>query len=168
MTVEPRGWTRWLPWVLLVAVLAGALVFGTRQRSEPTLTERTLTVAATLRCPECTDKSMAASDAPTSVAGRTEIRRQLAAGKSPDEVRAWFASRYDQTILLTPERKGIDGLIWALPVVVFVVAAAALAAVFVRWRRRGDLTVSDADREMVDAARAEVESDGDDRDGGTR
>ena len=159
MTLEPRGWTRWLPWLLLGSVLVVALVIGSRPQGHPTLDERTRAVAATMRCPECTDKSMAASDAPTSVASRGEIRRQLEAGKSPNEVRGWFEARYGATILLTPQRKGIEGLIWAVPVVAFVVASAVLAAVFARWRRGSRHELSDDDRELVDAARAAAHED---------
>ncbi len=160
MTIEGRGWTRWLPWFLLVGVLIVALVIGSRPHQQPSLTERTRTVAATLRCPQCTDKSMAASDAPTSVAGRAEIRRQLAAGRSPDEVRGWFSDRYGASILLTPKRSGIDGLIWALPVAAFVIASAALAAVFLRWRRRSDDDLSEDDLRLVEQARAAQADDG--------
>lgn len=143
----------WLPWALLFGVLAVALVVGSGASGAKSLTEQTRDVAATVRCPECTDKSMAASDAPTSIAGRTEIRRQLVAGKSPDEIRAWFADRYGDDILLTPARRGIEGLIWAVPVVAFVIAAAVLAAAFVRWSRRDTDILSVEDRDRVEAAR---------------
>jgi cytochrome c-type biogenesis protein CcmH/NrfF len=172
VTDAEHPWARWLPWALLVVVLAGALAVGARSPRPPTLAERTRAVAATLRCPQCTDKSMAASDAPTSVAGRAEIRRQLVAGRSPDEIRGWFAARYGDSILLTPQRRGLEGLIWALPVVAFVVAAAALAAVFLRWRRRASVELTDDDRRLVDAARRHAARPGDaagdgDGDGGS-
>lgn len=144
--------TRRLPWLLLVAVLGVALVVGSQTGGPPSLTERTRSVSETIRCPQCTDKSMADSDAPTSVAGKKEIRRQLAAGRSADEVRAWFADRYGQDVLLTPSRQGIEGLIWAIPVVAFVVAAAVLGAAFLRWNRRAADEVSDDDRAKVAAA----------------
>ena len=159
MTVEPRGWTRWLPWMLLGLVLVVALVIGATPKKQPTLDERTRAVAATMRCPECTDKSMAASDAPTSVASRNEIRRQLEAGKSPNEVRGWFEARYGATILLTPQRSGIEGLIWAVPVIAFVIASAVLAAVFARWRRTSQHELSDDDRQLVDQARTATHED---------
>lgn len=159
MTLEPRGWTRWLPWMLLGLVLVVALVIGGHPKGQPTLDERTRSVAATMRCPECTDKSMAASDAPTSVASRAEILRQLEAGKSPNEVRGWFEARYGATILLTPQRKGIEGLIWAVPVIAFVIASAVLAAVFARWRRISQHELSDDDRLLVDAARTAAHED---------
>lgn len=152
--------SHWMPWLLLVVVLVVALVVGAKASGQPSLTERTRSVAETVRCPQCTDKSMAASDAPTSVAGKKEIRRQLAAGRSPDEVRAWFADRYGNDILLTPARRGIEGLIWAIPVVAFVVAAAVLAATFLRWRRSDAEPVSDEDRDTVAAALDELHRDG--------
>lgn len=149
-----------LPWVLLVVVLAVALAVGAKSTAKPSLTERTLAVSATIRCPQCTDKSMAASDAPTSVAGRNEIRRQLAAGRTPDEIRAWFADRYGADILLTPSRQGVEGLIWAIPVVAFVIAASVLAAAFVRWRRLGSAGVTEADQAKVDEALAALHATG--------
>ena len=153
--------SHWLPWVLLMAVLVVALVVGAGPSGRPSLTERTRAVAETVRCPQCTDKSMAASDAPTSVAGKKEIRRQLAAGRTPDQVRAWFADRYGADILLTPSRRGIEGLIWAIPVVAFVVAAAVLAAAFLRWRRTDPEPIDDDARDKVAAALAEMHRDPD-------
>ncbi len=153
--------SHWLPWVLLVVVLVVALVVGAGSSGRPSLTERTRAVAETVRCPQCTDKSMAASDAPTSVAGKKEIRRQLAAGRTPDEVRAWFSDRYGADILLTPSRRGIEGLIWAIPVVAFVVAAAVLAAAFLRWRRIDPEEVDDDARDKVAAALDELHRDPD-------
>ncbi len=153
MSSKRRFSSTWLPWALLIVVFAVALVVGGRSSAQPSLEERTRDVAETLRCPECTDKSMAASDAPTSIAGREEVTRQLEAGRTPDQIRTWFAGRYGEDILLTPSKRGFEGLIWAVPVVAFVIAAAVLAAAFLRWRRIDSDTVSDADRARVEAAR---------------
>ncbi len=141
--------SRALPWALLIAVLVVALVVGSTTTAQPSLTDRTRSVAETVRCPQCTDKSMADSDAPTAVAGREEIRRQLTQGRTPDEIRAWFTDRYGSEVLLTPSRQGLEGLIWAIPVVAFVVAAAVLGAAFLRWRRRGDDEVTPDDAARV-------------------
>ncbi len=145
---------RWLPWIFLGVVLVVALAIGAQGGAEPTITERTRSVAETLRCPQCTDKSMAASDAPTSVASRNEITRQLVAGQTPDQIRAWFATRYGQDILLTPSRDGVEGLIWALPVAAFVIASAALAFAFARWKRHIDDAPSPDDELLVEQARS--------------
>lgn len=153
MALAERGWTRWVPYLLLVGVLIAALVVGGTRGKSKSIEERTRSVAATLKCPECTDKSMAASDAPTSVAGRAEIKRQLEAGRSPKEIRSWFEDRYGSSILLTPQRNGVQGLIWVIPVVVIIGASAGLAALFIRWRRVDDIVVDPDDEAIVAKAR---------------
>ncbi|MGZ4729656.1 MAG: hypothetical protein ACXWB2_18220, partial [Acidimicrobiales bacterium] len=45
-------------------------------------------------------------------------------------------------------------IVWILPVVVFVVAIAAMAAAFRRWRLRSDVHATAADRELVGRALA--------------
>jgi cytochrome c-type biogenesis protein CcmH/NrfF len=88
-------------------------------------------IAAELRCPDC--QALSVADSPTESAA--EIRRQidamLAAGRSPDEVRAHFVARYGDWILLAPD----DPLAWALPPLTLLAAALALAAWL--WRGRG-------------------------------
>jgi cytochrome c-type biogenesis protein CcmH/NrfF len=51
-----------------------------------------------------------------------------------------------------PRASGLDALVWALPVAVFVCATAGLAVAFRRWRRAADTVPTDADRALVDAA----------------
>ena len=159
-TPAPRGSARfrspvvrWGPYVLLAVVLVVALAVGASRQPKKNLSERTQEVAATLKCPQCTDESMATSNAPTSVAGRAEIARRLKAGQSSAEIRAFFASRYTDSILLTPKGSGFDALIWILPVIVLVVGFAGLTAAFVRWRRLAPAAPTAGDRELVDEAR---------------
>jgi cytochrome c-type biogenesis protein CcmH len=94
-----------------------------------------LAVAETIKCPTCRSQSAADSDAPASQAIRAEILRRIDAGDSDDEIRDYFASRYGEQILLTPRSSGAVGLVWILPVVGLVAAAAGLTWAFLRWRR---------------------------------
>jgi cytochrome c-type biogenesis protein CcmH len=118
--------------VVLVAVLAVA-TFG--DAGGRTAEERVLAVAETIKCPTCRSQSAADSDAPASQAIRAEILRRIDAGDSDDEIRDYFASRYGEQILLTPRSSGAVGLVWILPVVGLVAAAAGLTWAFLRWRR---------------------------------
>ena len=64
-----------------------------------------------------------------------------------------FEARNSQ-ILLVPKATGFDALIWVLPVMGFVVGAAALAFAFRRWRVDAN-AISDptqAERDLVAAA----------------
>lgn len=152
-----KSWRGWLPWLALVVVVAVALIIGSRPADNDTMLDRVHDVAATLKCPQCTDESMATSSATSAVAGRAEIQRRLEAGESPDEIRAFFVRSYGTRLLLTPERSGFASLVWILPVVALVIAIAGLAAVFLRWRRVVPVGPSEADRRAVEQARHERE-----------
>jgi cytochrome c-type biogenesis protein CcmH len=147
----------WLPWLALVVVVAVALVIGSRPAHDETMLDRVHDVAATLKCPQCSDESMATSSVTSAVAGRAEIQRRLEAGQSPDEIRAFFVDSYGTRLLLTPERSGFASIVWILPVVAIVIAIAALAAVFLRWRRVVPVEPSEDDRDAVRRAQRERE-----------
>ncbi|NEE02016.1 cytochrome c-type biogenesis protein CcmH [Phytoactinopolyspora halotolerans] len=126
---------RWLAWAGMLAAIAFA-VFGlwsaaAAQRTTPADDVRS--VATTLRCPTCTAESVADSTAPMATSMRTTVEEKLAAGESPDEIRAWFVERYGQQVLLQPPQHGIGLALWLLPLVV----APATAWLVVRARGGG-------------------------------
>lgn len=126
---------RWLGWVLLVVVVAGALVAGTRSGEDETASERVQSIAKSVRCPTCRGQSVADSDAPAAANVRKDIERRVAAGESDDEVRSALAARFGASILLTPPRSGVAGLVWVVPVLALAVAAGGLSMAFRRWKR---------------------------------
>jgi cytochrome c-type biogenesis protein CcmH/NrfF len=126
---------KWVPWMLLSAVVIAALVIGTRPEGTRTEEERIQAIAETIACPACNGQSVASSDAPASQNIRTEIARRVEAGESPDEIRAAFAQRFGDDILLNPPRSGAAAAVWVIPVVAIVAAGTGLAFAFRRWRR---------------------------------
>lgn len=81
-----------------------------------TLDPRVVAIAKELRCPIC--QSLSVADSPTELATqmRSIIAEKLAAGESPEAIRAYFASKYGDWILLKPKREGFTWLVWLLPV----------------------------------------------------
>lgn len=146
----------WLPWAAMAVVVIGALAFGTFAQHSLTPSERAQHVADTIRCPSCKSQAVSSSDTPASQAVRVLIRERIAAGDSDEEIRDFVDSRYPgQHLLLDPSGSGFSGLVWALPVVVVVVAIAGLTFRFRDWRP-GTLAVTDDDRSLVaDALAAE-------------
>jgi cytochrome c-type biogenesis protein CcmH len=146
---------RWLPWAALVVVVGVALGIGTFDRGSGARSdeERAHSLAEGFRCPTCRGQSVADSDAPAAIAIRQQIERQIDEGRSDDEIRDYVLSRYPRSEQVPP-RSGLAGLVWVLPVAGVVLAAAALAVAFRRWRvvveRR---SASDEDRVLVERAR---------------
>ena len=126
---------RWGAWVVLLVVVAGALVVGTQDSGAKTDSERVQSIAKSVRCPTCRGQSVADSDAPAAANVRKDIERRVADGQSNDDIRSALAARFGDSILLTPPRDGVAGLVWVLPVIGLVAAIAGITFAFRRWRR---------------------------------
>ena len=105
------------------------------QANDTSLEARTSAIASTLRCPVCQGESIQDSPSELSQQMRAVVRDQLRAGKTPDEVRAYFVSRYGEWILLQPKMTGLNILLYVLPVVL-VVGGLILIVILVRkWTK---------------------------------
>ena len=80
-----------------------------------TVEEQTNGLAAELRCPVC--QNLSVGDSPSEMANqmREVIREKLKEGESPEQIRAYFVSRYGEWILLAPKRQGFNWVAWLLP-----------------------------------------------------
>jgi cytochrome c-type biogenesis protein CcmH len=151
--VRPAASPRRLGWLALAVVVAVALLVGVSDRSGPsTPAERAHHLAESIQCPTCSGQSVADSDATASRFIRRQIDQRIADGASDDQIRDELASSYGDDILLTPQRSGLAGLVWVLPVAVLVAALGGIALAFRRWRGRAVVAASAADRELVERA----------------
>ena len=141
-------------WVLMAAAFAGLLAFGTLRESGPsTQQDRIDSISQRLACPTCSGESIYVSRAAAAESLRAEIARQVSEGqRSDDEIIAYIEARFGGQVLLVPRATGIDAVVWALPVAVFVASVALLGMAFVRWRKREESGPSSADRRLVDDA----------------
>jgi cytochrome c-type biogenesis protein CcmH len=145
------GLRAWAPWIAMAMVVVVALTIGTLAQSDPTPEERAQNLAETIRCPSCKSQSVASSDTPSSQGVRKLIAQRIAAGDSDEQIRDFVASRYSREILLDPSGSGFGTLVWALPVIVVIVALAGLIYRF-RDYRPGNRAVTQADRDLVASA----------------
>lgn len=125
-----------------------------RARTADTALEaRTSAVAATLRCPVCQGESIQESPSALAQQMRAVVRDRLSAGQTPDEVRAYFVARYGEWILLEPTMKGLNVVLYVLPIV--LVGGGLLLVVFLvrRWTGQASLepasVTPDADGERA-------------------
>jgi cytochrome c-type biogenesis protein CcmH len=106
-------------------------------RAEEELDARAAEIAAELRCPVCRNQAVVESNAELSREMQALVRERLVAGDSPDEVKEYFVSRYGEWILLEPQRRGINWVVWVLPFLALA-AGAVLAVMLVRkWAAAG-------------------------------
>ncbi|HEX6637670.1 MAG TPA: cytochrome c-type biogenesis protein [Steroidobacteraceae bacterium] len=101
-----------------------------------------------LRCMQCQNQSIA--DSPVGLASdlRRDVREQLLAGKTDDEIRATMVARYGNFILFRPPFNPSTAWVWLAPFLLLLVGA-VVAVRIVRQRSRMVATDdSDPDSEI--------------------
>ncbi len=138
-------------WLIVVAALAvqpvqaSAPVAGS---GDPALEKRVAALSAQLRCLVCQNQSLADSSAELALDLKTQVREQLAAGKSEQQVVDFMVARYGDFVLYRPPVKTVTWLLWFGP---FILLVGAVAALWIRLTRRRQLQAL-PDAEMQRAA----------------
>lgn len=101
-------------------------------------------VSSELRCVVCQGVSI--QDSPSTLAQemRSVVREQLAAGQSPEQVKAYFVERYGEWVLLRPKASGLNLLVYLLPIAVIAGGAAFIFMKARSWTRAAPETGSGA------------------------
>lgn len=128
-----RSSQRWLLTLVCCAPLAWAQG-PTASVPETALDDRTLALAAQLRCVVCQNESIADSQAPLAADLREQIRRQLREGRSDEEIRRYMTDRYGDFVLYEPPLSERTWLLWFGPGLMLAIGAMALVHVL-RARR---------------------------------
>jgi cytochrome c-type biogenesis protein CcmH len=87
---------------------------------EPRLEARVQKLGKELRCAVCQGLSIADSPASMARAQLDKLRELVAAGKSDDQIRAYFVDRYGEWVLLNPRAEGFNWLVWLGPAALLV------------------------------------------------
>jgi cytochrome c-type biogenesis protein CcmH len=125
----------------------------------PDIDDQTRTIAEELRCVVCQNLSVADSPSEMAQQMRAIIREQLAAGKTPPQVKDFFVSKYGQWVLLAPTTQGFSLLVWVLPFVVLIAGVVCGFWFIRRWsvkKTAGNAAVADSD--LLTRVRSEAAS----------
>lgn len=103
--------------------------YADRQLADPQAEARARDLMESLRCLTCQSQSIADSDAAMAGDMRHQVRTRIAAGESPEAIRAWLVERYGDYVSYRPQ---LSTLTWPL----FAVPLALLAGALLILRRR--------------------------------
>lgn len=137
--------------LLLILALLPALASATNAAdiagldTEQEARYRTLT--GELRCLVCQNQNIADSDAPLAADLRNQVKRQILAGESNQQVIDYLTARYGDFVLYKPPFKLITLLLWLGPAVL-VLLALSMAYAFAR-RSRGTTANAVVDEEKL-------------------
>ena len=128
----------------------------------PDLEDQTRAIASELRCVVCQNLSVADSPSDTAQEMRAIIRDQVAAGKTPQQIKDYFVSKYGEWVLLAPTTKGFSLIAWVLPFIVLV-AGLVLGVLLLRsWtKRKKPEEVKVVDTALLSRVRTEALAEGD-------
>ena len=116
---------------LLLALAAPALAdsnmppayWANRQLPDPKAEARAEALMQELRCLVCQGQSIADSDAELAADMRDLVRRRIAAGEKPSDIRAWLIERYGTWISYRPTAEPAAWPLWLAPLALFAIGA---------------------------------------------
>jgi cytochrome c-type biogenesis protein CcmH len=116
-------------------VFAAILVcFSTPGKSNESENQRIRHLSEKLRCLVCQNQTLADSNAELAEDLRKEVRAQVKAGKTDEQIVGYLVERYGDFVLYEPPFKATTALLWIGPFVLLVSAAAALVMILRRRR----------------------------------
>lgn len=107
-----------------------------RPSDDPVIEQRLAKLSHELRCLQCQNQTLADSPAGLATDLRREIRAQMKAGKSDEEIVAFLTQRYGDFILYRPRVTYTTYLLWFGP---FVLLLGGLYVLFRYIKQRRDL-----------------------------
>ena len=139
--------------LLLLVSLAAAVGAQTAQplAEDPEIEKRLQALSHELRCLVCQNETLADSRAGLAEDLRREIREQMKAGKTDQEIVAFLTARYGDFVLYRPRVTPTTYLLWFGP---FVLLAVGLVVLYRQLKqRRIQITqapLTDTDRQRLD------------------
>ncbi len=107
---------------------------------DPVLEQRMIKLSEDLRCLVCQNESLAGSRADLAQDLRQEIREQMRAGKSDEQVVDYLTQRYGDFVLYKPPVKPLTWLLWFGP---FALLIGAVGGLYAYIKRRGNRPVDE-------------------------
>jgi len=119
---------------VLISLFGATLAKEAQSNEDPKIEQRMKLLTEQLRCMVCQNETLDASRADLAENLRKEIREQIKAGKSDQEIIAFLTQRYGDYVLYNPPVKKTTYLLWFGPFVLLIGGTVVLYR-YVRNRR---------------------------------
>ncbi len=125
-----RGWPTALCLVVCAVACAARAAPAQDTAADPVLEARVQALAAELRCLVCQNQSLADSHADLAMDLKNQVREQLRAGRSSEQVVAYMSERYGDFVRYRPPWKASTLLLWLGPAALLLAGVLALRRTF--------------------------------------
>lgn len=95
--------------------------WANRQLPDPEQEAEATALMETLRCLVCQGQSIADSDADMAADMRALVRRRIAAGEEPEEIRSWLVDRYGRWVTYDPPLDALTWPLWLIPLALLAI-----------------------------------------------
>jgi cytochrome c-type biogenesis protein CcmH len=126
---------RWILLAVCLLPLAASAIDKARAFEDDALQARYEKIIDEVRCLTCQNQTIKDSNAMLAEDLRREIREQIAAGASDDEVYDFLYARYGDFALYRPRMSGRTLLLWFAPVLLLAIGGFSIARVVLRRSR---------------------------------
>jgi cytochrome c-type biogenesis protein CcmH len=109
--------------------------WANRQLPDTRQEARATALMEELRCLVCQGQSIADSDAEIAGDMRDLVRRRIAAGERPEDIRAWLVERYGSWVSYKPATSPATWALWLAPLLFLAIGGWMAAS---RIKRRSD------------------------------
>ncbi len=118
----------------LACLVSVACNLNAAEKTDLQTEQRIRQLSEKLRCLVCQNESLAGSQAELAVDLRRQIREQIKAGRSDEQITGYMVQRYGDFVIYKPPFKASTALLWIGPFVLLAAAAAFLVAALRRRR----------------------------------
>jgi cytochrome c-type biogenesis protein CcmH len=139
-----------------LAILVWAGAGSVLASGGPDLEDQVREIASQLRCVVCQNLSVADSPSDLAKEMRNLVREHLQGGKSPEEIQAYFVSRYGEYVLLSPPKSGFNLVVWGLPFLAIAAGGGVVYLVARRWTGQAPASRPAVDPAYADRVRREL------------
>lgn len=118
------------------AVLLSAQAAPAQPAANPALEREAKQIEAMVIAPCCWSQQVSVHQSPAADEMRQDIRKQLAGGKTRQQILDAYIAQYGEQILAEPPARGFSRTLYVLPVLLLVVSGVVLSMVVKRMARQ--------------------------------